>query len=71
MIQEQWSYIVWCLMALLLVGGGLVRAERRRAAGAHGPGMLASAAIWLGAILLIVLMYEGLSFWTAVGALFG
>ena len=70
MIQEQWLYVVWCLMALLLVGGGLMRAERRRVAGAGAPGMLASAAIWAGAIALIVLIYKGVAFWTGFGALF-
>jgi hypothetical protein len=69
-IHEQWVYVVWCLMALLLVGAGLMRAERRRAAGSGAPGMLASAAIWLGVIMVVVLLYEGFSFWTGVGSLF-
>jgi hypothetical protein len=71
MIQQQWTYIVWGLMALLLVGGGLVAAERRRAAtGSRGPGLLASAAIWLGVIVLVILLYEGGAFWTALGSWF-
>lgn len=70
MIQEQWVYVVWCLMALLLVGTGLMRAERRRVAGSGAPGLLASAAIWVGVILLVVLLFEGISFWTGVGSIF-
>ncbi len=68
-MQEQWVYVVWCLMALLLVGTGLMRAQRRRAAGAGGPGLFASAAIWIGVLLLVMLLYEGISFWTGVGSL--
>ena len=64
MIQHQWTYIVWGLMALL-------RAERRRAAtGSRGPGLLASAAVWLGVIVLVILLYEGGAFWTALGSWF-
>jgi hypothetical protein len=70
MIGDQWIYVVWCLMALLLVGTGLARVARRRPAHSGAPGMLASAAIWVGVIALIVLLYQGASFWTNLGALF-
>lgn len=70
MITEPWTYLVWCLLALVLVGTGLFRAERRRVAGAGAPGMLTSAAIWIGVILLVVLMYRGMSLWTALGSMF-
>ncbi len=67
---SQWSYLAWCAMALVLVGTGLVRANRRRVPGSGAPGMLASAAIWLGVILLVTLIYQGVSFWTGLGGLF-
>ena len=70
MISDQWTYVVWCLMALLLVGAGLARVARRRPANSGAPGMLASAAIWIGVIALIVLLYQGASFWTNLGSLF-
>jgi hypothetical protein len=69
-IGDQWTYIVWCLMALLLVGTGLARTARRRPANSGAPGVLASAAIWVGVILLIVLLYQGAAFWTALGSMF-
>jgi hypothetical protein len=56
-------------MALLLVGTGLARVARRRPANSGAPGVLASAAIWVGAIALIVLLYQGASFWTSLGSL--
>lgn len=70
MIGDQWTYVVWCLMALLLVGTGLARVARRRPANSGAPGMLASAMIWIGVIALIVLIYQGASFWTGIGGLF-
>jgi hypothetical protein len=69
-VTENWTYIVWCLMALLLVGTGLWRAERRRIPGSGAPGLLTSALIWAGIFLFVMLIYQGLSFWTGVGALF-
>ena len=70
MISDQWIYLVWCLAALLLVGTGLVRVARRRPENSNAPGVLASAAIWVGAIALIVLLYQGAAFWTNFGSLF-
>lgn len=70
MISDQWTYVVWCLMALLLVGTGVARVARRRPANSGAPGMLASAAIWVGLIALIVLLYQGATFWTNLGSLF-
>jgi len=69
-ISSQWTYVVWCLMALLLVGTGLARVARRRPANSGAPGMLMSAAIWVGVIVLIVLLYQGAEFWTNLGLLF-
>ena len=69
-MTEQWGYVAWAVMALLLVGTGVLRAERRRAAGSDAPGVLTSAMIWFGVIALVVLIYQGASFWTALGALF-
>jgi hypothetical protein len=68
MISEQWTYVVWCLMALVLVGTGLARVARRRPANSGAPGMLASAAIWVGVAALIILLYQ--SFWMSLGSLF-
>jgi hypothetical protein len=70
MISEQWTYVVWCLMALVLVGTGLARVAQRRPPNSGAPGMLASAAIWVGVIALIVLLYQGASFWMSLGTLF-
>jgi len=69
-ISEQWTYVVWCLMALLLVGTGLARIARRQPENSGAPGVWASAAIWVGVIALIVLLYQGASFWMNLGALF-
>ncbi|MBS0385392.1 MAG: hypothetical protein JSS00_08580 [Proteobacteria bacterium] len=65
-----WTYVVWCLMALVLVGTGLARAERRRATASGAPGLLTSALIWTGVLLFVVVAYRALSFWTGVGGLF-
>ncbi|MFZ2029510.1 MAG: hypothetical protein WAU68_04315 [Vitreimonas sp.] len=70
MISDQWTYVVWCLMALLLVGTGVMRAERQRSANSGAPGVVTSALIWLGIIALVVLIYQGASFWMALGSLF-
>ena len=69
-MTEEWTYIVWAVMALLLVGAGVARAERQRAANSGAPGVLTSAMIWLGVIALVVLIYQGMSFWTNLGSLF-
>jgi hypothetical protein len=71
-IREQWTYVLWCVMALVLVGTGLLRAERWRRSdrGSRAPDMLTSALIWLGIIMLIVLLYQGAAFWSALGSLF-
>lgn len=69
-MMEQWGYVAWAVMALLLVGTGVMRAERQRAANSGAPGVLTSAMIWLGVIALVVLLYQGMSFWTGLGALF-
>ena len=69
MISDQWTYVVWCLMALLLVGTGVARVARRPA-NSGAPGVLTSAAIWVGLIALIVLLYQGAAFWTNLGSLF-
>lgn len=70
MSDDRWIYVVWGLMALLLVGTGLARVARRQPTQSGAPGMLASAAIWIGAILLIILLYQGVAFWSALGSLF-
>lgn len=69
-MMEQWGYIAWGVMALLLVGTGVARAERRRHASSGAPGVLTSAMIWGGIIALVVLVYQAASFWTGVGGLF-
>ncbi|MBI3438191.1 MAG: hypothetical protein HY054_06005 [Proteobacteria bacterium] len=57
-------------MALLLIGTGVARAERQRSAQSGAPGVLTSAIIWLGVIAFVVLIYQSLTFWTNLGALF-
>jgi hypothetical protein len=69
-MMDQWGYIVWAVMALLLVGTGVARAERQRSANSGAPGVLTSALIWTGVIALLVLLYQGASFWTGLGSLF-
>jgi len=68
--MEQWGYVAWAVMALLLVGTGVGRAERQRSANSGAPGVLTSAMIWVGVIALVVLIYQGASFWTGLGGLF-
>jgi FtsH-binding integral membrane protein len=66
---DQLPYLVWILMALLLVGVGAARVARRRPEGSSAPGLLLSLAIWGGAIGLIVLLYRGAAIWAAVASL--
>ena len=66
---DQLPYLVWILMALLLVGVGAARVARRRPAGSTAPGPLLSLAIWGGAIALIVVLYKGAAIWGAIGSL--
>jgi hypothetical protein len=69
MDADQLPYLVWILMALLLVGVGAARGARRRPAGSTAPGPLLSLAIWGGAIGLIVLLYRGAAIWAAIASL--
>jgi hypothetical protein len=67
--SEMLPYLVWLLMALLLVGVGAARVTRRRLPGSGGPGLWLSLLAWCGLIALIVALYNGAAFWAAIGTL--
>ena len=65
-----WPQVIYLVLALVVFGSSAFAMNRYRRPGSQGPGLLMSLLIWAGVIALVVIIYQGANFWSALGSLF-
>lgn len=63
------AQVIFLIISAIVFGSAAFYAARQRQPGASGPGWLTSLAVWVGVLALIVLLYQGAQFWSAIGAM--